>query len=95
MGLLKKGLSAFRQRGGQNDASGSSATAAVTDGRFCVKPQVGSKTGFFNSPTVSRQSGDSPWDSHRALRRDSPRFACPHQLIELLAPGQDFELGGQ
>jgi len=53
VGLLKKGLSVFRQRGGQNDAGGSIATAAVTDGRFCVKSQVGSKTEFFNSPTVS------------------------------------------
>jgi len=50
VGLLKEGLTTFRQRGGQNEASGSSSTAAVADGRSCVKPQVGSKMGFFNSP---------------------------------------------
>ena len=52
VGLLKKRLSTFRQRGGQNDAGGSSAAAAVTDDRFCMRPQVGSKVGFLNSPSV-------------------------------------------
>jgi hypothetical protein len=52
LGLLKKGLSAFHQRSGQNDAGASDATAAVADGRFYMKPQVGSKVGFLNSPTL-------------------------------------------
>ena len=56
MGLLKKGLAAFRQRNGQIDAGASDATAPVADGRFRVRLRPGSKVGFFNSPTVS----DSP-----------------------------------
>jgi hypothetical protein len=36
VGLLKKGLSAIHQQGGQNGADVSDATAAVADGRFRV-----------------------------------------------------------
>jgi hypothetical protein len=49
-GLLKKGLSAIHQQGGQNGADVSDATAAVADGRFRVGLRPGSKVGFFNSP---------------------------------------------
>jgi hypothetical protein len=53
VGLLKKGISAFRLRNGQNDAGASDATANVADGRFRVRLRPGSKVGFFNSPTVT------------------------------------------
>jgi hypothetical protein len=52
LGLLKKGLSAFHQRNGQNDAGASDATSAVADGRFRVGLRHGSKAGFFNSPAL-------------------------------------------
>jgi hypothetical protein len=52
-GLLKKGLSAFRQRNGQNDAGASDATATVADGRLRVGLRYSSRVGFFNSPTAT------------------------------------------
>jgi len=46
-------------------------------GRMALAPA--GKTGESSSKQLRRpmmtQSGDSPWESHRALRRDSPRFA--------------------
>ena len=58
VGLLKKGLSVFRQRCEENDAGASDATAAVADDRFRVGFRPSSKAGLFNSPTVP----DSPRD---------------------------------
>jgi len=52
LGLLKKGLSVFRQRCEENDAGVSDATAAVADDRFRVGLRPSSKAGLFNSPTV-------------------------------------------
>ena len=48
-----KGISAFHQRSGQNDAGASDATTAVADGRFRVGLRPGTKVGFFNSPTAT------------------------------------------
>jgi hypothetical protein len=52
-GAVEKGLSAFHQRGGQNDAGASDAAATVVDGHFCIGPDVGSQLGLLNSPTAT------------------------------------------
>jgi len=54
VGPLKKGLSEFHQRGGQNDAGASDATAVAADGRPRARLRPSSTVESLNSPNVPR-----------------------------------------